>query len=248
MTEVETASPLPGTGGRVRAGVWVLHMALPVLGLWLLLARPALDITWQHHPSHFWLVLSVAAVNVAVALRMQRAAHAHGDARLLLVAYAFTVAAGFLFLHALATPGVLVTGSNSGFDVATPIGLAVASALFAGSAVEFTPAAARRIVANERLVRTVLIALMLAWAALSLAEVPPLSRPLSGQARGPLRWMAFAAVALYAISAFRYYLLRRRRPAVMLVAIITAPSTMPKGASCTQLTCGTATSTTATAT
>jgi hypothetical protein len=38
-------------------------MALPLLALWLLIAQPDLDVRWEHHPSHFWLVLAVAAVN-----------------------------------------------------------------------------------------------------------------------------------------------------------------------------------------
>ena len=44
-----------------------LLLALPVVGLALLLARPDLDIVWEHHPSHFWLVLVTALVNVALA-------------------------------------------------------------------------------------------------------------------------------------------------------------------------------------
>ena len=32
-------------------------MLIPLAGLGLLLARPELDIDWEHHPSHFWLVL-----------------------------------------------------------------------------------------------------------------------------------------------------------------------------------------------
>ena len=46
---------------------WVLLLALPLAGLALLLLRPELDIEWEHHPSHFWLVLVTAVVNVALA-------------------------------------------------------------------------------------------------------------------------------------------------------------------------------------
>ena len=95
-------------GNRVRMAVWALHMALPLLALWLLLAQPDLDVTWQHQPSHFWLVAVVAAVNVGLALRVLAAARPREDARLLLAGYAFLLAAGFLGLHALATPGVLL--------------------------------------------------------------------------------------------------------------------------------------------
>ena len=61
------------------------------------------------------------------------AAERRRDARLFLVSMAFVSAAAFLGLHALATPGVLLAGSNAGFVVATPVGLVLASALAAAS-------------------------------------------------------------------------------------------------------------------
>ena len=67
-------------------------------------------------------------MNVALSFQVLRAARSREDARLLLVGYAFMLAAGFLLLHALATPGVIVGSPNSGFEIATPVGLALASA------------------------------------------------------------------------------------------------------------------------
>ena len=50
-----------------RVVVWTAHLALPILGLWLLLvANPGADIIWQHHQTHFWLVLVVVAADVGV--------------------------------------------------------------------------------------------------------------------------------------------------------------------------------------
>ena len=49
-----------------RVIVWAVHLALPVAGLWLLLTTPGADVLWQHHGAHFWLVATVAAVNVAI--------------------------------------------------------------------------------------------------------------------------------------------------------------------------------------
>jgi hypothetical protein len=43
-----------------RGVIWALHLALPLAGLWLLLARPNIDIIWHHTDSHFWLILVVA--------------------------------------------------------------------------------------------------------------------------------------------------------------------------------------------
>ena len=76
---------------------------------------------WEHHPSHVLLVLAVALINVALALVASEAAHRRADARLFLVSLALITSSGFLALHALATPGVLLDHPNSGFVIATPI-------------------------------------------------------------------------------------------------------------------------------
>ena len=77
------------SGAEVRSAgaswAWVALLLLPVLGLLLLLARPELDVEWEHHPSHFWLVLFTAAVNVALAYLTNIAAGRYRDARLILV-------------------------------------------------------------------------------------------------------------------------------------------------------------------
>src|SRR5919109_3404628 len=111
-------------------------LSIPLAGLVVLLARPGLDVRWEHHPSHFWLVLGVALINVGLGMATNDAARRRGDARLFLVSLALLTSAGFLGLHALATPGVLLAGKNAGFVVATPIGLLVASCFAALSSLE----------------------------------------------------------------------------------------------------------------
>src|SRR5262249_32105649 len=128
---------LPPAVQPARVLVWFLHLALPVLGLWLLLAHPAADVRWEHHGGHCWLVVLVAAANVVLGLRMGAAARRHTDARLFLVSLAFLVSAGFLLLHALATPGVVIRHPNAGFDVAQPVGLALASLFAVASGLSF---------------------------------------------------------------------------------------------------------------
>lgn len=217
-----TGRPGP-SGGGVRVFVWLLHMALPLLGLWLLLARPDLDLEWRNHPSHFWLVAGVAAVSVFLGLRMQTQARRRDDARLLLVGLSFTTAAGFLFLHALATPGVLVSGPNLGFTIATPVGLGLASLLLAASAVDLPERRSGVVVRAERTMRSILLGLLGAWAAASLAGVPPLGLvPGEVDVHGPLVVLAVVSVALYGVAAVGYLRIHRRRPAVMLVGLVTA--------------------------
>jgi adenylate cyclase len=114
----------------LRVAVWTFHLVLPLLGLWLLLAQPHFDVVLEHHVGHFGLVVAVAAVNVALGVRMSEVSRNRGDARLFLVSLVFLSSAGFLLLHALATPQVILYGRNAGFAIATPIGLLLA-AMFA---------------------------------------------------------------------------------------------------------------------
>jgi class 3 adenylate cyclase len=207
----------------LRVLVWAFHLALPLLGLWLLLAQPRLDGRWEHHGGHFALVVSVAAVNVALGARMSEVSRRRADARLFLVSLVFLSSAGFLLLHALATPGILLEGRNAGFAIATPVGLLLAACFAAVAGIELTPARAAAVLRRQALLRGGLAALLLAWAAVSLLALPPLDAALTEEAtRTELELMAGAGVLLYAYAAARFWRLHRRRPSVMLVAVITA--------------------------
>jgi class 3 adenylate cyclase len=64
---------------------------------------------------------------------------------------------------------------------------------------------------------------MAAWAVVSLAGWPPLDEPLPPEeARGPLIALAFGGTALYGLAAYRYLGVHRRRPAVVLLSLVTA--------------------------
>jgi hypothetical protein len=93
--------------------LWITVLALPLAAL-LLLAEPDLDLRWEHHPSHFWLVLTVAAVNVTLGVVASEVASRRDDARTFLVSMALLASAGFLGLHALATPSVLLDRHDCG--------------------------------------------------------------------------------------------------------------------------------------
>ena len=202
-----------------RPRVWLFGvlLALPLAGLVLLLAVPSIDVIWEHHPSHFLLVLSVALINVALALIVSEAAHEHADARLFLVSLALITSSGFLGLHALATPNVLLDHPNSGFAIATPIGLLLASGFAAGSAVELSRSDAARILRRRTLIRGALALLLIAWAVGSLTGVPFLDRPLEEEAPLAFRLLAPVGIGLYAFAAWRYLrIFRVRRRALPL--------------------------------
>ena len=198
-------------------------LAIPLAGLCVLVAAPELDVHWEHHPAHFWLVLAVALVNVALGLLMGEAATRRGDARVLLVSLAFLAAAGFLGLHALATPGVLLDQPNTGFVIATPVGLVLAAGIAAASSLDVSAEHAAALTSRRRALQAALLAVLVAWGAVSLAGAPPLDEPLPAEdASLPLKTFAAAGLVLYAAAAAGYYRLQRRRPAPLLVAIVTA--------------------------
>jgi adenylate cyclase len=188
----------------------------------LVLAHPAVDESWENHPAHFWLVLGAAALNVALGYAVGVAARRRRDARLFLVSLAFMSAAGFLGLHALATPGVLI-GKNSGFELATPVGLAVAGMFAAASGLTLRPRAAERVLRAAWLLIGALAVLMAAWAVVSLAELQPLQGELgTEELDGWQISLAAVGVVLYAVAAAGYYRLYRRRGGQFLLAIALA--------------------------
>src|SRR5262245_43224563 len=206
-----------------RALVWALHLALPIAALWLLLARPSADLVWQHQPSHFWLVLAVAAVNVVIGIRMSAAARSHVDPRLFLVSLAFLATAGFFVLHALATPGVLISHPNAGFDLAQPVGLALASVFALASGLNFTAARAPRTMRLLVVLRALVGAVLLVWAAISLLDLAPLNQvPPARDVEGPFTTGAVVSVVLYVAAAVRFYVMHRRAPAAVLLSLVTA--------------------------
>jgi adenylate cyclase len=206
--------------GPLRSPLWGLALSVPLAGLLLLLAAPSADVHWEDHPSHFWLVLGTAAVSTTLAFATSGISLRRADARLFLISLSFLAAAGFLTLHALATPGVLLDGPNQGFTIATPVGLLVA-AVFAGwSALPLPPGRAQAIVRHARLLRAALLAVMVAWAAVSLGSVPPLDDPTPAErAGGGLIALALLALIPYAFAAWRYARMAFSTGAPLLLAV-----------------------------
>ncbi|HEU4658325.1 MAG TPA: adenylate/guanylate cyclase domain-containing protein [Capillimicrobium sp.] len=207
------------TGARtVPAWVLAVALAVPAAGLGLLTADSDLDVSLEHHPAHFWIVVAAAGLNAALAYATSQEAQRRGDARVMMVSLAFLAAAGFLGLHALATPGVLLDQPNAGFAIATPIGLVIASGFAAASSLDaISLAVARRL-------RTALLAAMALWAVWSLAQLAPLDADagVPERASGPLIGLAVAGIALYAVAVVRYLALVRRRRSSLLVVMVAA--------------------------
>lgn len=206
----------------VRLAVWTMHLALPLAGLWLLLARPSTDARWENHDAHFWLVLVTAATSLWIAVAMNRESVRRQDARLSLVSIAFGVSAGFLGLHALSTPDVLV-GRNAGFVVATPVGLLLAAVLIALSSLNLSAGLGATVIRWRVTLWAALAAGLTAWLLATLIRIPPFDQPLpQPDADASLVALMVGGAGLYLLASWRYWLQYRRRPAVMLLSLVTA--------------------------
>jgi hypothetical protein len=146
----------------------------------------------------------------------------------------FLTSAGFFALHALATPGVIIRHANAGFDIA-PAGRAGAGVAVRGrvrAAVRASPRppdrgrpsgpSPRRPPGPARSARWSCSArsvavLLVAWAIVSLADLPPLDPgprpPRTSRARWS--WSRSCRSSSYAVAAVRFYLLHRRAPAAV---------------------------------
>lgn len=222
MPMADVRAKAPPTRTTRAAGLAVAVVCAPLLLLTLLRLWPSLDVGWENHPAHFWLVLAASAVSTGLGYAVVVAARRRADARLLLIGLAFVSAAGFLGLHALATPGVLV-GPNAGFELATPAGLALGGVFVAVSSAEMDGVASRRIVARAPLLIGGLFVLMALWAVVSLAQLPPLDDPVPQESLDGWQ-LGFAAVGIagYAVGAVGYLRLHRRRPGRFVLSVAVA--------------------------
>jgi adenylate cyclase len=201
--------------------VWpAIALALPIALVVLLRGVPTADERWENNPVHFWLVFAAGAVSSALALAVTGAGRGRRDARLVLIGIAFLFSAGFLALHALATPGVILDSKNAGFVLATPVGLIGAGVLAALSAIEYGFDASARIVRAAPLLIASTLAVLGLWAGVSLAGLPPLHDAVTPeQVTAPLGVVAAAGILAYAYAAFAYFRVWQRRRTRLAFAV-----------------------------
>jgi adenylate cyclase len=204
-------------------GAWLAVLTVPLGALVVLRLASGLDRLWYRDNAHFWLVLINAVLAAGLGFVMNEAGRRRADARVLLVSLACLASAGFLGLHALATPGVLLDHRSVGFVIATPVGLIIAAGFAAASSINFDESTGARVVRYQAAARLGLTGLLASWAAISLIPGSPLGHA-TGSERTPrgLVVCGFAGVALYAIAAARYTRVLRRRPSRLLFTIAAA--------------------------
>ena len=196
----------------------------PSAGLGLLLADARADVRWEDHPAHFWLVFaSGGGQRRARVTPRPSTARRRADARLLLVSLAFLCAAGFLGLHALATPKVLLDGPNQGFVLATPSGLGPGRVSWRRRPPRRCPSGAltgssvTRASCGRACWRRWFCGPWCPWPRFLRSRIRP--RP-SG--RAALLGMALAAWAFYAYAAGRYFVMYLRSRAGVLLSVSAA--------------------------
>ena len=202
---------------------WLAALALPLAALVVVRLAEGLDRSWRRDTAHFWLVLVDAVLAAGLGLLMSEAGRRRGDARVLLVGLACLASAGFLGLHALATPGVLLDHRSVGFVIATPVGLIIAAGFAAASSIDFGESAGAAVMRHQRALRLGLSSLLAAWVAVSLIAGSPLAHAIGPErASSELVALGVVGIALYAVAAGRYARLLRRRPSRVLYAIASA--------------------------
>ncbi|WP_246082989.1 adenylate/guanylate cyclase domain-containing protein [Nonomuraea diastatica] len=216
-------SYLPPATQPVRGVVWGLHLVLPLLGLWLLLSQPHINVSWQHNASHFWMIILVAGVNVVLGVMVSEASRRRNDARLFLVSMVFLSSAGFFFLHGLATPKIILPTGSLGFDVGQQVGLSIAAVFAFGSALPLGEAAAKSVLGAQHFIRGGLVGIMVLWGVTSLVPgLTPLTEPPMVTPIDWLVWASIPGLLLYGAASVLMFRLHRRRPSAMLISLITA--------------------------
>ena len=222
-----SSHPAPSSGvGRALARVtmtaaWIMAPALPVVGLVSLLLRSTLDPEWSSPRLHVVLFLAVGGGAFVLAYIAGQAADRRGDARVFLLSLAFLVTGGFLAVHAVGTPGVLLNDELPGFEVAIPVGLLLAALFVAASAfVDLRPEFPLAVVRHRRTLRGAVLGTLAVWVGWALLELPPLAGTKTEGAGVLLKTLAAAGSAVYAASAVRYIIVYRRRRALLPASVV----------------------------
>ena len=213
-------SPRVGTPVALTAA-WILALTLPLIGLVSLLLRSELDPEWSNPRLHVALFLSIGSGAFVLAYLAGQAADRRGDARVFLLSLGFLVTGGFLAVHAVGTPGVLLNNDLPGFKVAIPIGLLLAAVFgLASGFVDLRPGFAPVVMRHKDLLRASVLGAMAVWAICALAQLPPLAGTDAEGSGSLLKVLAALGAAAYALSALRYGAVYRRKISLLPASVI----------------------------
>jgi class 3 adenylate cyclase len=194
---------------------------LPLVGLVSLFMRLHQDPAWASRRLHFVLFLAVGCGAMTLAYLAGQAADRRGDARVFLLSLAFLATGGFLAVHAIGTPGVLLNNDLPGFAIAIPAGLLIASLFACASAfVDVNPRFAVAVVRHRAALRRCLFAAIAVWSLWALAKLPPLSGNSVEGGGTPLRVAAAVGALIYGVSAIRYVVVYKCRMSLLPASVV----------------------------
>jgi class 3 adenylate cyclase len=186
-----------------------------------LLLRRELDPAWDGPRLHFVLFLAVGGGAFSLAYVAGQAADRRGDARVFLLSLGFLVTGGFLAVHSIGTPGVMIGAARPGFTMAIPIGLLFAALFVCASAfVDLRPRLASAVIRHRAFLRISVIAAMVAWSLWALAKLPPLAGAGEEAGGTTLRIFAVVGALAYVASATRYLTVYRKRITLLPASVV----------------------------
>ena len=128
---------------------------------------------------------------------------------------------GFLWLHAVGTPSILIAKEHAGFQVAIPVGLLV-SAIFAASSafIDVRPGVAAVLVRRRTLLRLVVLGIMCLWFVWTVADLPPVGGHDEAATNRLLIAIALVGTTMYAVSAARYWSIFRQSRTLLPATVV----------------------------
>jgi len=218
---------VPG-GGDVRRNktvirtIVVLALALPLVGLVILLPNDFAEVHWESPGLHFFFFLLVGATAASLSLVAGKAACRRGDARVLLLSLGFLATSGFMAMHAVGTQGVLAHHSLPGLTVAITAGLLVATPFaLASSFVDLSPEACAAVMHARRWLTASVVGALLIWTVWAVGNWPPMN-VLTGEGGGGDALQAAAALGAvaYVVAAARLWWVHRHNHPLLVVSVI----------------------------
>ena len=149
---------------------WALIGTVPVAAMALLLTNIISDPTWPGPVFHFYIVSTTAFIATLLAILMAVAAGQVRDARVFFLALSFMGIAGFFFVHALTTPGVLIPDFNPWVGFSSKLSLFSGAFFLLLSAVDARSRLHEVVVRHQSRVLSLFIVLLVLYAAVAVGS------------------------------------------------------------------------------
>jgi adenylate cyclase len=199
----------------------VVALALPLVGLVVLLNERFARADWKAPALHFVFFLAVGAAAASLSLVTGEGARRRGDARCLLLSLAFLSMGGFMALHAIGTKDVLTGSARPGFTIAISVGLLVGAPFAVASAfVDLRPHFGVLVMRRRRWLRGVVVAALLLWALWAWLEWPPLQHDVGEGFQGTLKVAAAVGAVAYGVAAARLWWTNRMHLGLLMFSVV----------------------------